>query len=76
MRRRISTIQQRGYVERDEKRLCPTEIGLQVNDLMVQYFPEIVDVSFTAHMEEDLDKIASGEMVWTDVMHEFYRAVL
>ncbi|MBK7320224.1 MAG: type I DNA topoisomerase [Anaerolineales bacterium] len=68
----ISTIQQRGYVERVEKRLIPTDTGLQVNDLMVQYFPEVVDFNFTAHMEEDLDKIASGEMLWTDAIREFY----
>jgi DNA topoisomerase I len=68
----ISTIQQRGYVERVDKRLIPTETGIQVNDLMVAYFPEVVDYGFTAHMEEDLDKIADGEMVWTDAMREFY----
>jgi len=68
----ISTIQQRGYVERVDKRLIPTDTGLQVNDLMVQYFPEVVDFNFTAHMEEDLDKIAEGEMVWTDAIREFY----
>ncbi len=68
----ISTIQQRGYMERIERRLSPTEIGLHVNDLMVQYFPEVVDVSFTAHMEEDLDLIASGQAQWVDVMNEFY----
>src|SRR5687767_3888341 len=48
----LSTIQQRGYVLREEKRLSPTEIGIQVNDLMVQYFPDIVDLKFTARMEE------------------------
>jgi DNA topoisomerase I len=69
----ISTIQQRGYVERVEKRLVPTEVGIQVNDLMVKYFPEIVDLKFTARMEEDLDMIASGQAEWTEVMHEFYR---
>jgi DNA topoisomerase-1 len=68
----ISTIQQRGYVERVEKRLIPTDTGLQVNDLMVEYFPEVVDYSFTAHMEEDLDKIADGNMLWTDAIREFY----
>jgi DNA topoisomerase-1 len=68
----ISTIQQRGYVERVDKRLVPTETGMQVNDLMTQYFPEVVDYSFTAHMEEDLDKIAEGEMTWTDAIREFY----
>jgi len=68
----ISTIQQRGYVERVDKRLIPTDTGLQVNDLMLEYFPEVVDYNFTAHMEEDLDKIADGNMLWTDAIREFY----
>ena len=68
----LSTIQQRGYVLREEKRLVPTEIGIQVNDLMMQYFPDIVDLRFTARMEEDLDMIASGQAEWVEVMHEFY----
>lgn len=69
----ISTIQQRGYVERQEKRLAPTEIGMQVNDLMLQYFPEVVDLQFTARMEQDLDMIANGQAEWVEVMYEFYR---
>jgi len=69
----ISTIQQRGYVERVEKRLVPTETGMQVNDLMVQYFPEVVDLQFTARMEQDLDMIASGQAEWVEVIYEFYR---
>jgi len=68
----ISTIQQRGYVLREEKRLIPTEIGMQVHDLMAQYFSDIVDFQFTARMEEDLDMIASGQAEWTEVIHEFY----
>src|SRR6266536_625378 len=68
----ISTIQQRGYVVREEKRLIPTDIGMQVTDLMTQYFPDIVDFQFTARMEEDLDMIASGQAEWTEVIHEFY----
>ncbi len=68
----LSTIQQRGYVERVEKRLGPTETGIQVNDLLVEYFPEIVDIKFTAHMEDDLDQVASGEMAWTAAIGEFY----
>jgi len=69
----ISTIQQRGYVVREEKRLSPTEIGIQVNDLMVQYFSDIVDYQFTARMEEDLDMIANGQAEWVEVIHEFYQ---
>jgi DNA topoisomerase-1 len=68
----ISTIQQRGYVERVDKRLIPTETGLTVNDLMVQYFPDIVDYQFTARMEEELDKIAEGQEDWVRVMSEFW----
>ncbi len=68
----LSTIQARGYVIRQEKRLFPTETGILVNDLMLQYFPEIVDLQFTAHMEEDLDKIAAGRVQWVKVMQEFY----
>jgi len=68
----LSTIQTRGYVYREDKRLVPTETGMLVNDLMMQYFPEIVDYNFTAHMEEDLDKIATGDAEWVKVMAEFY----
>ncbi|NUQ83370.1 MAG: type I DNA topoisomerase [Anaerolineales bacterium] len=68
----ISTIQQRGYVVREDKKLVPTEIGIQVNDLMVKYFSDIVDYKFTARMEEDLDMIANGQAEWTEVIHEFY----
>ena len=68
----LSTIQARGYVYREDKRLIPTETGILVNDLMVKYFPEIVDYNFTARMEEDLDKIATGDAEWVHIMDEFY----
>lgn len=68
----ISTIQQRGYVERYEKRLYPTELGEVVNDLVVEYFPDIINVQFTSQMEDDLDRIARGEMEWVPVLDEFY----
>jgi len=69
----ISTIQERNYIEKDEKRFFrPTEIGLVVNDLLVKHFPQIVDIKFTASMEEDLDRIAEGEKKWVQVMEEFY----
>ncbi|MFA6198567.1 MAG: type I DNA topoisomerase [Patescibacteria group bacterium] len=68
----ISTIVERKYVEKEEKRLKPTEIGQLVNDVLVTHFGNIVDYKFTAHMEEDLDKIAQGEMAWTPVIKEFY----
>jgi DNA topoisomerase-1 len=68
----LSTIQARGYVVRVDKRLEPTETGVLVNDLMMKYFPEIVDYNFTARMEDDLDKISTGEAEWVKVMGEFY----
>jgi len=68
----LSTIQDRGYVEKMEKKYHPTEIGFVVNDLLVENFPEIVDVKFTSHIEEELDEIAEGKMKWTDVCREFY----
>lgn len=68
----IATIQQRGYVVREEKRLAPTETGTLVNSLLVDHFPEIVDAGFTARMEAELDEIASGEREWVPVLQEFY----
>jgi DNA topoisomerase-1 len=68
----LSTIQERGYVEREKKRLYPTETGIIVNDLLVDHFNEVVDTGFTASMESSLDLVASGEKVWNDVIAEFY----
>jgi len=69
----LSTIQERNYIEKnEEKRFRPTEIGIVVNDILVNHFPKIVDVNFTAQMEEDLDKIANGQMKWIPVIKEFY----
>lgn len=69
----LSTIQQRGYVLREAKRLSPTETGILVNDLLVDHFSEIVDLHFTADMEEDLDKVASGNADWHQVIGDFYQ---
>ena len=69
----LATIQERNYIEKDEeRRFRPTEIGMVVNDLLVKHFPEIVDVKFTAAMEENLDKIAENQTEWTKVLREFY----
>ena len=68
----LSTIQDRGYVEKIEKKYHPTEVGTLVNDLLVANFPEIVDIKFTSHIEEELDDIAEGKMKWTEVCREFY----
>jgi DNA topoisomerase-1 len=68
----LGTLQQRGYVTHGNKRLVPTETGFTVNDLLVEHFPNILEVSFTAHMEEDLDRVASGEEPWVQIIREFY----
>ncbi len=68
----ISTIQDRGYVRKFKGRFYPQEVGIMVNDLLVEHFPKIVDVGFTANMEEDLDKIAAGQKEWVPIIREFY----
>jgi DNA topoisomerase-1 len=68
----LSTLQTRGYIVRDGRRLIPTETGYIVNDLVTEYFPGIVDVNFTANMEAQLDQVASGQQSWVEVIREFY----
>lgn len=68
----LTTIQQRGYVEREQKALKPTPLGEITTKLMKEQFPEIVDTSFTAAMENKLDLIEAGEINWTEMMSEFY----
>jgi DNA topoisomerase-1 len=68
----ISTIQERGYVTRSEGRFQPTELGKVVNDLLNKYFADIVDIEFTAQMEDELDKIANEKKDWVAVVQDFY----
>ncbi len=68
----ISVIQDRGYVERENKYFKPTVIGETVNDFLLEHFPTIMDYDFTAEMEEDLDKIAEGDLKWKKVVKEFW----
>jgi DNA topoisomerase-1 len=67
----ISTITNRDYVEKEGRRLHPTELGLLVNDLMVESFADIVQVSYTARLEEELDEIEEGRLHWIDALKEF-----
>jgi len=70
----LSTIQERNYVEKDEKRyFLPTEIGTLVNTLLAEHFPKIIDLKFTAKMEENLDEIAKGQKKWTEICQNFYK---
>jgi DNA topoisomerase I len=68
----LGTLQTRGYVIRDNKRLTPTETGILVNDMITENFPNIVDIEFTAKMEADLDTIAAGDTAWEKTIRDFY----
>ena len=68
----ITTIIDRDYVERDQKKLAPTTLGRVINELMLEQFPNIVDVKFSAHMEEELDTIENGKTDWHEVIDDFY----
>ncbi|MDD5252142.1 MAG: type I DNA topoisomerase [Patescibacteria group bacterium] len=68
----ISTVVDRGYVKKDNRRLEPTELAFLVNDLLVAHFPDIVDYNFTARMEDNLDSVAAGEKAWVPVIKDFY----
>ncbi|MBE0415491.1 MAG: type I DNA topoisomerase [Dehalococcoidia bacterium] len=68
----LSIVQERGYVARDGGRFCPLELGFLVSDILCEHFPDIVDLGFTAQMEEGLDRIAQGEREWVPFLEEFY----
>ena len=68
----LSTIKEKGYVKLDKGKFFPTELGLVVNDLLVVSFPDILDIEFTAQMEENLDKIEEEEKGWIETLKEFY----
>ena len=68
----ISNILSKDYIERQQKSLKPTVLGTVVTDLMISHFNNIVDVKFTANMEEDLDKVEKGEIEWENVVDGFY----
>lgn len=69
----VATIIERNYVEKEEGRFKPTALGITVSDQLVKYFPEIMDVNFTALMEEELDEIASGEREWVPMLNDFFK---
>lgn len=70
----ISTIQIRGYVEKNEsKQFVPTSVGVAVNDFLVGNFPDTFDYQFTAKMENDLDEIANGKLSWTTPIKDFWK---
>ncbi|MFD0869203.1 type I DNA topoisomerase [Paenibacillus residui] len=70
----LETIQKRGYVALEDKKFIPTELGELVVELMEEFFPEILDVEFTANMEEELDHVEEGKEDWVKVLDEFYQS--
>ncbi len=68
----IGTIQTRGYVEKRDKRFYPTELGVLVTDILKEYFPDIIDVEFTAHLEGRLDEVEEGRVNWRELIRRFY----
>jgi len=69
----ISTIQDREYVKRENRKLKPTVLGKSVNDMLIDGFPEILDVKFTADMEDKLDKVEQGSINWVELLKDFYK---
>ncbi len=68
----ISTIQERFYVEKEERKFTPTLLGMAVADFLITYFPDVFDYNFTAGMEDKLDEVARGEREWRSIMKDFY----
>ncbi len=69
----LDTIQKRGYVALDNKRFIPTELGQIVLDLIMEFFPEIINVEFTAKMEKELDDVEDGNIQWVQIIDSFYK---
>ena len=69
----MSNIKDRGYVNLIDKKFVPTDIGIEVTDKLQLHFSEIINVEYTANMEADLDRIATGEIIWYKILDEFYK---
>ena len=69
----METIVERGYVKVEEKKFVPTEIGIETTDKLQEFFSDLINVKYTAKMEDDLDKIADGDLVWYNLLDKFYK---
>ena len=69
----VSNIKDRGYVDIIDKKFIPTQVGIEVTDKLQVYFDHIINVEYTANMEDELDKIADGDMVWYEILNKFYK---
>lgn len=68
----IDTLKERGYVQITDKKFVPTEIGVETTDKLQEFFADLINVKYTASMEDDLDKIAEGNLIWNQVLQDFY----
>jgi DNA topoisomerase-1 len=68
----LSTLHERKYVQDQERRLVPTELGSTINGLLIEHFPDLLDVQFTAQLEDTLDQIEEGQQDWVQTLHDFY----
>ena len=68
----IDTLKERNYVNIEDKKFVPTEIGIETTDKLQEFFSDLINVKYTAGMESELDEIALGKLVWNDVLKEFY----
>ncbi len=68
----LATVMDRDYVRKEKNRFVPTKLGIAVTGLLIAHFPDVIDVGFTARVEEELDDIAAGERAWVPVLREFY----
>jgi len=69
----VSTIQERGYVKKEKGVFRPTPLGYLVNEILIRSFPDLVNVKFTAQMENQLDRIEEGKLVWVDLLRSFFK---
>lgn len=68
----IDTLKERNYVQLIEKKFAPTEIGIETTDKLQEFFADLINVKYTANMEADLDKVADGELIWNQILQNFY----
>ena len=69
----MDTIKERGYVELEDKKFKPTEVGIETTDKLQEFFADLINVEYTKNMEDDLDKIADGKLIWNDILEKFYQ---
>lgn len=69
----VSTLVDRAYVKKDNKKFIPTEVGIETTEKLQEFFSELINVKYTAEMEENLDEIADGKLIWNKVLEKFYK---